>query len=84
MEFPEPEERIRKRIFELYLKKIEGQFDIDELVRETNGFTGADIKLVVREAVLKALLEGRKRISQRDLINAVNQIKRRLKMRYDG
>uniref|UniRef100_A0A7J2TLG7 ATP-binding protein n=1 Tax=Archaeoglobus fulgidus TaxID=2234 RepID=A0A7J2TLG7_ARCFL len=84
LEFPEPEERIRKRIFELYLKKIEGQFDIDELVRETNGFTGADIKLVVREAVLKALLEGRKRISQRDLINAVNQIKRRLKMRYDG
>ncbi|MCC6028267.1 MAG: ATP-binding protein, partial [Archaeoglobus sp.] len=50
LEFPEPEERIRRRIFELFLKKIDGDFDIDALVKETEGFTGADIKLVVREA----------------------------------
>jgi len=84
LEFPEPEERIRRRIFELFLKKIDGDFDIDELVKETEGFTGADIKLVVREAVLKALLDGRKKIFQEDLLNAVDGIKRRLKMRYDG
>ena len=84
LEFPEPEERIRRRIFELFLKKIDGDFDIDELVKETEGFTGADIKLVVREAVLKALLDGRKKIFQGDLLNAVDGIKRRLKMRYDG
>jgi len=84
LEFPEPEERIRRRIFELFLKKIDGDFDIDKLVKETEGFTGADIKLVVREAVLKALLDGRKKIFQGDLLNAVDGIKRRLKMRYDG
>jgi SpoVK/Ycf46/Vps4 family AAA+-type ATPase len=84
LEFPEPEERIRRRIFELFLKKIDGDFDIDALVKETEGFTGADIKLVVREAVLKALLDGRKKILQEDLLNAVDGIKRRLKMRYDS
>jgi SpoVK/Ycf46/Vps4 family AAA+-type ATPase len=84
LEFPEPEERIRRRIFELFLKKIDGDFDIDVLVKETEGFTGADIKLVVREAVLKALLDGRKKIFQEDLLNAVDGIKRRLKMRYDS
>jgi len=84
LEFPEPEERIRRRIFELFLKKIDGDFDIDALVKETEGFTGADIKLVVREAVLKALLDGRKKIFQEDLLNAVDGIKRRLKMRYDS
>ncbi|MEM3139058.1 MAG: ATP-binding protein, partial [Archaeoglobaceae archaeon] len=61
--------------------KIEGEFNIDELVKETAGFTGADIKLVVREAVLKALLEGRKRLSQDDLISAINEIKSRFKIR---
>ncbi|MEM0330330.1 MAG: ATP-binding protein [Archaeoglobaceae archaeon] len=81
LEFPEPEEKIRKRIFEIFLEKIEGEFNIDELVKETAGFTGADIKLVVREAVLKALLEGRKRLSQDDLISAINEIKSRFKIR---
>lgn len=81
LEFPEPEERLRRKIFEIFLEKVEGDFDIDELVKETDGFTGADIKLVVREAVLKALLEGRKRITQEDLILAIEEIKSRFRIR---
>jgi SpoVK/Ycf46/Vps4 family AAA+-type ATPase len=81
LEFPEPEERIRRRIFEIFLEKIEGDFNIEELVKETDGFTGADIKLVVREAVLKALLEGRRRLTQADLIFAIEDIKSRFKIR---
>lgn len=84
LEFPEPEEKMRKRIFEIFLRKIDGDFDLEELVRETNGFTGADIKLVIREAVLKALLEGRKRVYQHDLLEAINEIRARFMMRYDG
>ncbi|MEM2726711.1 MAG: ATP-binding protein [Archaeoglobaceae archaeon] len=81
LEFPEPEERIRRRIFEIFLEKVEGSFNIDELVKETSGFTGADIKLVVREAVLKALLEGRRSINQKDLVLAIEEIKSRFKIR---
>ncbi|MFN3384227.1 MAG: ATP-binding protein [Archaeoglobaceae archaeon] len=84
LEFPEPEERTRRRIFEIFLRRIEGDFDLDTLVKETQGFTGADIKLVVREAVLKALLEGRRRISQKDLLDAIEEIKARFVMKYDG
>ncbi|MEM4155098.1 MAG: ATP-binding protein [Archaeoglobaceae archaeon] len=81
LEFPEPEERIRRRIFEIFLERVEGDFNLEELVKETEGFTGADIKLVVREAVLKALLEGRKNINQNDLISAIEEIKSRFKIR---
>lgn len=81
LEFPEPEEKIRKRIFEIFLENIDGKFDIDELVKETSGFTGADIKLVIREAVLKALLEGRKILTQKDLIFAIKDIKNRFRIR---
>jgi len=81
IEFPEPEEAIRRKIFEIFLAKIPGNFDMEELVKETEGFTGADIKLVVREAVLDALLQGRKELTQGDLLNAVKEVKERLKLK---
>jgi SpoVK/Ycf46/Vps4 family AAA+-type ATPase len=81
IEFPEPSENLRKRIFEIVLARVPGNYDIDELVMLTEGFTGAEIKLIIREAVLKALLEGRKEITQEDLISAVEEIKNRLNLK---
>ncbi|MCS7121216.1 MAG: ATP-binding protein [Archaeoglobaceae archaeon] len=81
VEFPEPVEKVRKRIFEIFLSKIDGNFNLDELVKITEGFTGADIKLVVREAILKALLDGRKEVRQEDLVEAIKNIRERLKLR---
>jgi SpoVK/Ycf46/Vps4 family AAA+-type ATPase len=81
IEFPEPPDVLRQRIFEITLSKIKGDFDIKELVRETEGFTGAEIKLVVREAVLKALLDGRKELYQEDLLEAIKDVKDRLKLK---
>ena len=82
VEFPEPSEKLRKRIFELALAKVPGEYDIDELVTLTEGFTGAEIKLVVREAVLKALLDGRKEITQEDLVRAINDVRGRFRLKY--
>ncbi|MET1123961.1 MAG: ATP-binding protein [Archaeoglobaceae archaeon] len=81
IEFPEPAESVRRRLFEIFLARIDGDFDLDELVRLTDSFTGADIKLVVREAVLKALLEGRKFITQEDLKRAIEEVRERLKLK---
>jgi SpoVK/Ycf46/Vps4 family AAA+-type ATPase len=81
VEFPEPSEHVRRRIFELALARVPGDFNIDELVALTDGFTGAEIKLVVREAVLKALLDGRKEITQDDLIQAIEDVKERLRLK---
>lgn len=78
VEFPEPQESVRRRIFELSLEKVEGDYDLDELVKLTEGFTGADIKLVVREAVLKALLRGEKKVHMSDLLQAVEEVRNRL------
>ena len=82
VEFPEPSETVRRKIFEITLSRIPGEYDIDELVRLTDGFTGAEVKLVVREAVLSALVKGRKNISMEDLVKAVNDVKKRLKLKY--
>ncbi len=81
IEFPQPSENLRKRILEIVLAKVPGNYDIDEIVKITEGFTGAELRLVVREAVLKALLEGRKEISTEDLRSAVEEVKGRLKLK---
>ncbi|HID42318.1 MAG TPA: ATP-binding protein [Archaeoglobaceae archaeon] len=81
VEFPEPSEKMRRRIFELVLSRIPGEYNIDELVNMTDGFTGAEIKLVVREAILKALSKEERKISQKDLVEAVEEVKARLHLK---
>ena len=52
---PAPDEESRKKIFEVYLGGETGNIlakdvDIDSLVKKTEGYVGADIEALVREA----------------------------------
>jgi transitional endoplasmic reticulum ATPase len=55
---PPPDREGRKKIFEVYLRQKEvlaGDISIDDLVDRTEGYVGADIEAVVREAKLAAM-----------------------------
>jgi transitional endoplasmic reticulum ATPase len=57
---PAPDEESRKKIFEVYLGGETGDIlakdlDIGSLVRRTDGYVGADIEAVVREAKMAAM-----------------------------
>ena len=54
---PVPDKEGRKNIFEIYLKKMPSAEDVDatELARKTEGYVGADIEGVCREAAMSAL-----------------------------
>lgn len=59
---PAPDEESRKKIFEVYLGgEIETilakDVDIDSLVKKTDGYVGADIESLVREAKMAAMRE---------------------------
>ncbi|KUG20090.1 MAG: CDC48 family AAA ATPase [Methanomicrobiaceae archaeon] len=58
---PPPDREGRKKIFEVYLRNADAilikDIDIDELVDRTDGYVGADIEAVVREAKLSAMRE---------------------------
>ncbi|MBP2145633.1 transitional endoplasmic reticulum ATPase [Methanofollis sp. W23] len=58
---PPPDRESRKKIFEVYLRGIEGllaaDVDIEAMVNRTEGFAGADIEALVREAKLAAMRE---------------------------
>jgi transitional endoplasmic reticulum ATPase len=57
---PPPDPEGRKKIFEVYLRNrkiLANDVNIDELVEETEGYVGADIEALVREAKISAMRE---------------------------
>ncbi|MDD1696164.1 MAG: CDC48 family AAA ATPase [Methanoregula sp.] len=59
---PAPDEESRKKIFEVYLSGETGNIlakdvDVNHLVQQTEGYVGADIESLVREAKMEAMRE---------------------------
>lgn len=53
---------VRKKLFELYIGKTECKVDIENLAKQTVGFTGADINAIVNEAKLVAAMSDKKQL----------------------
>jgi transitional endoplasmic reticulum ATPase len=79
---PAPDEESRKKIFEVYLGGVTSSIlakgvDIDEMVKRTEGYVGADIEAVVREAKMAAMrdfiiqMAGRTEQERKDAIKNV-------------
>lgn len=71
--FPNLEER--RRIFEIHLKKrrkddVNG-IDLEKLVKETEGYSGADIEGVVGESVESAFVRGSQRLTTEDIVDCI-------------
>jgi len=70
---PKPEER--KMIFEIHINKRRKndarQIDIDALVSQTNGYTGADIEGVVGESVESAYVKGNTALTTKDILECI-------------
>ncbi|PIZ50965.1 ATPase [Candidatus Woesearchaeota archaeon CG_4_10_14_0_2_um_filter_33_13] len=76
---PVPDEESRKKIFELYLKKMPVAKDVsaNKLVEKTEGYVGADIDGVCREAGMLALRENikAKEVTMKNFEAALNVVK---------
>lgn len=51
--------KVRRKLFDLYIKDTKCEADIDNLAKQTVGFTGADINAVVNEAKLVAAMNNK-------------------------
>jgi ATP-dependent 26S proteasome regulatory subunit len=70
--FPKPDEPMRSDILRVITRRMDIEnFDPDELATATEGLTGSDLRLVLREAVLDALTEERTTLMQDDLLEAI-------------
>jgi ATP-dependent 26S proteasome regulatory subunit len=78
VEFPAPDEGMRSEILRIITHDVEIEdFDADELAAETEGLTGSDLRLVLREAVLDALTSDRRELTHDDLVRAVENFEKR-------
>ncbi len=81
VDFPLPDKAMREEIFKKILSRLQGTFDTSELADITDGCTGSDLRLILREAVLKGLSEERTDLSQNDLKDAVSNFSRRFDLK---
>jgi SpoVK/Ycf46/Vps4 family AAA+-type ATPase len=76
--FPKPDRKMRSDILRVVTRAMDIEdFDPDELAELTQGLTGSDLRLVLREAVLDALTEERTTLTQADLEAAVADFEER-------
>lgn len=76
VDFPNDEER--RKIIEIHLKKRHKwnkELDIISLVKLTNGYNGADLEAIVKDAIENCFIEGRERLTTEDLKSAQKNIK---------
>ncbi len=78
-----PDEKSRCQLFEIYLKSIKRDKDINlvKFSQITKGLSPADIKMITEEAMKFAIINSRSSISINDLEIAVNKFIRREKVR---
>ncbi|MDY9927955.1 ATP-binding protein [Methanosarcina sp.] len=81
--FPLPDLDMRKSILDIVTRHIQGDFDTAEIAALTEGYSGSDLRMVIREAVLSALLEERKVLTQQDLLEAVKSFDERADLKSD-
>jgi len=76
--FPKPDRGMRSDILEVITQPMEiDGFDPKIIAEHTEGLTGSDLRMVLREAVLEALTEERTELTQADLIAAVEDFEER-------
>ncbi|PSQ05713.1 AAA family ATPase [Halobacteriales archaeon QS_6_71_20] len=76
--FPKPDHQMRSDILRVITRQMEiAKFDPDEVADRTEGLTGSDLRLVLREAVLEALTDERMEITQADIMDAVQDFEER-------
>ncbi len=79
IEFTIPTIKERKEILALCLKNTpKEKINLDEILEKTNGFSGADLNLLIREATLLAIKENKykeTKIKQKHILEVLKKIK---------
>jgi SpoVK/Ycf46/Vps4 family AAA+-type ATPase len=81
VDFNLPDKDVRKKILDIVLRDIEGEFDTREIAQRTEGYSGSDLRLIVREAVLNGLRTERTVLTQEDLMRGINEFNKRLPLK---
>jgi len=77
VEFSLPDQAMREEIIEKVMSSMQCSCDIRELAAETEGFSGADLRLMIKEGLLCALMNKRQEIDRSDIDKGIMMVKNR-------
>ncbi|ESS06093.1 MAG: AAA family ATPase, CDC48 subfamily [uncultured archaeon A07HB70] len=74
---PVPDEEARRRIFEVHTrdKPLASDVDLDRLARRTEGYVGADVEAVCREASMAATREFVNSVPREEMVDRVGNVR---------
>ena len=86
IEIPLPNLNQRKKVLLNYLRKLECEDGIEQIVarvaRSTDGLTGAWVREIAQTALIEAMYNGKKKIAKEHLISALKDVLNRRGMAY--
>lgn len=77
VEFPMPDQTMRGNILRAVTSLIECECDFDSVAKETEGFSGADLRMMVKEAIMSALTDNRHKVTAEDIEVGMQNLKNR-------
>ena len=72
-----PKEQERKKIFQIHISKRRridlDDIDLDKLASESNGYSGADIEGVIKDAIENVYADGKEKLTTEDILNSIKE-----------
>ena len=76
LHIPPPDESSRREILSIHSRKMPiGKFEITDFAKRLDGYTGADIEAVCREAALITMRAGKKTVTKKHFEDAIKRIR---------
>ena len=77
IEFSLPDTGMRRTILSKLTATLDSSLNLDQLAEETAKFSGADLRMIVKEGMISALMRGQRMISQDDIEKGVEMVEKR-------
>ena len=77
VEFSLPSEEMRERILKKITHSVGCECDFRYLAAQTDGLSGSDLRMLVKEAILSSIMDGRKALLQSDIEKGIQMVKGR-------
>ncbi|HUT37818.1 MAG TPA: ATP-binding protein [Methanoregula sp.] len=77
VEFSLPNEEMRKNILMKVTSSVQCKLDFQQLASQTDEFSGSDLRMLVKEAILSSLMDNRKTIGHEDIEKGIHMVKNR-------
>jgi SpoVK/Ycf46/Vps4 family AAA+-type ATPase len=82
VEFALPDEEMRKNILKKVTASLQCSLDYQELAAKTEGFSGSDLRMMIKEGILSALMDDRQSLTREDIEKGIRMVRNREAIRH--